>query len=106
MIRSQQNQKEEFWKDHISRWQQSGQSRKQYCLSKNLSYWTFRHWQKKIGPVEAQKLVKVPRQIYTHVTEDESALEIVMYERISIRITSGFNGKLLRELLTELGVRI
>ncbi len=105
-----QKSKEDFWKKHVSKFKQTGLSRRQYCLNENLSYWTFLDWQKKIEKTtEASletKLVKIPRQINPQVNNRDSKIELLIAEKLSIRIAPGFDGDLLRDLIRELGVRI
>jgi hypothetical protein len=91
--------KKEFWLEHIRRFHQSGQSRRQYCLEENLSYWTFRDWLIKISKSADTELVKLPRQVHRQINYRQSFIEIIVAQKISIRIDQGFNGELLRDLL-------
>jgi len=98
--------KEDYWLNHIIKWQQSGQSKRQYCLTNEISYWTFRDWQKKVNPTKSEKLVKVPRQTTKIRIDNSQPIEILVNNKISIRINRGFDGNLLRDILSELGAEI
>jgi hypothetical protein len=94
--------KEEFWKEHIERFKQSGESRKQYCIRHKISYWSFRDWHKKIEAGEGTKLVKISQK-YHKREESPSCIDIVISQNIVIRVSSGFNGEDLRNVINELG---
>ena len=106
MNHSTKKSKEEYWKEQIARYHQSGQNRRQYCLAENLSYWTFCYWLKKIESTADTKLVKIPRQVHPKKNERQSYIEIIVTQKISIRVAKGFDGELLRDLLSELGVAL
>ena len=106
MKNSPQNSKEKFWNDHIHRFRRSGQSRREYCLAENLSYWTFGDWQKKIEKNPDEKMVKISRRVHSSNNNRQSFIDIVVAEKVSIRIAQGFDGELLRDLLNELGVAL
>ena len=98
--------KEEFWNTHITRYHQSGRSRRQYCLAENLSYWTFRDWLKKIEAIPDTKLVKIPARVRPQMEDRQSSIEIIIAQKICIRVAQGFDGRLLREVVRELGIQL
>jgi len=106
MEKSTKNSKEKFWEDHVHKFRQSGWSRRQYCKSEKLSYWTFRDWQKKIEKTADEKMVKIPWRVRPQKNDQQSSIEIVVGKKLTVRIAPGFDGELLRDLLCELGVRI
>jgi len=106
MKKSQESKKEKYWRDQITRWQESGLSRREYCRRENISYWTFRDWLTKVNTAESSKLVRVPRQSYSEKQIDGAPIEIVIQEKISIRIKKGYDVNLLKNLLADLGVSI
>ena len=103
---SQGSKKEKYWRDQLARWRESGLSRREYCRRENISYWTFRDWLKKVKTAESLKLVRVPREAYTKKQTEISQIEIVIHDKISIRIKQGYDGYLLKNLLADLGVKI
>ncbi len=102
MIQTSKQKNEEFWTNEIFRWEKSGLSRKQYCLSRNLSYWTFREKEKKFTTLLTGELVKVSPEISTQLRTIESSIEIVFHEKFSIRVKNGFDADLLRSVSTEM----
>jgi len=99
--------KEEFWKLHVTQFNKSGLNRRQYCTAENLSYWTFRDWQKKLDAVlNNEKFIKISHRTHPKINEPQSAIEIIVSQKISIRLTHGFDGELLRNVISELGVRL
>lgn len=97
----------EFWAGHLGQWEASGTSRRQYCIGEGISYWTFREWQKRLGQScrSGNDLVQLPREIVNPGGKAEPAIELSLPGNITIRITNGFDGELLRAVLHELGVR-
>lgn len=103
--------KEEYWKEHLRKFNGSGMSRRKYCAEENLSYWTFRDWQKKIeADYSSEKLVKISHRDYPAVKESQflpqSTIEIIVSQKISIRLNKNFDGELLRSVMSELGVEL
>jgi hypothetical protein len=96
---------DEFWSDHIKRWEASGKSRKQYCKETDISYWTFRERQKRIQDAHksGKTLVRVPLKITDRSQDGTHPIELLINESIRIRIEPGFDGKLLRAVIQELG---
>jgi len=106
MKNSKGSEKEKYWRDQVARWRESGLSRREYCRRESISYWSFRDWFKKVKTAESSKLVRVPRQAYPEKQIDGAPIEIVIQEKISIRIKRGYDGNLLKNLLADLGVKI
>ena len=105
-MKKQTKQSEKYWKDQVSKWHQSGLSRREYCKRGNISYWIFLDWLKKIETEESSGLVRIPIKAYSKASSLESTIEIIINQNISIRISKGFDGELLRRLLGELGVQV
>ena len=103
--------KEEYWKEHVRNFNKSGVSRRKYCVEKNLSYWTFRNWQKKTeADHSSENLVKISHLNYPAINESQSlpqsTIEIVISQKIFIRLNKDFDGELLRSVMSELGVQL
>lgn len=106
MNHSSNKSKKEYWEEQISRFQLSGQSRREYCLAEKIAYRAFSYWLKKTEIAQDEKLVKLPRKIQQQKNDNQSFIEIIVTEKISIRITQNFNGELLRNLINELGIQL
>jgi len=106
MKNSPQKSKEAYWHEMVSRFNQSGLSRKRFCEIKKISYWSFRDWQKKIETDHDQKLVKIPRESHPENIDQEKHIDIIIAEKIALRVTRRFDRGLLRDIMNELGVSI
>ncbi len=98
---TKRNQKKTYWEGHISRWQHSGLSKKRYCENAGISYWSFREWLKKLKVSEPTRVTSVPREAYPKTQTSESRIEIVIHEKLSIRIKRGYDKDLLKNLLAK-----
>jgi len=106
MNNSSEKSKKEYWKEQITRFRQSGQSRREYCIAEKIKYRAFSYWLKKTKLTQDEKMVKLPRQIQQQKNDRESFIEITVSEKISIRLTQNFDGDLLRNIINELGIRL
>lgn len=104
MKKSSKTKREGFWKERVARFRASGESQKQYCRKRRISYWTFRDWLKKIEVEKDATLVKVSRKSHAQGEGRESYIEIIIAKKVSIRVSQGFDGELLRNVMKELGV--
>ena len=95
----------EFWTSHIRGWEASGNGRMEYCREAGISYWSFRAWQKRLQEKSAPKnmLVRVPVKINSRPHAEINTIELLINGSIIIRIQPGFDGKLLRAVIHELG---
>jgi hypothetical protein len=98
--------KNEYWKEHITRFQQSGQSRREYCLAEKITYRVFSYWLKKTETTQNEKLIKIPHKAHQQISTCQSFIEIIVKEKISIRISQNFDGELLRDVINELGIQL
>ena len=98
--------KETFWKEHVIRLEQSGLSRKEYCRNENLSYWSLRDWQKKLNSSIEKPLVKVPIKLKQECHDTRDSLELLISDRLKIKVPENFNPEHLRRLIRELGVEL
>lgn len=47
-------EKRNFWKHHIDRWQESGLSQTEYCRRQNLKPHQLAYWKKRFLPIETR----------------------------------------------------
>jgi len=106
MQNTHQKSKEEFWNAHIVGFNQSGKSRRQYCLTENLSYRTFLNRTKKNETAKDTNLVKIPAHVHAQTNDRQSFIEIIIAQKISIRVAQDFDGRLLRDVVRELGIEL
>jgi len=89
---------------HIWRWRTSGLNKREYCRRKKISYWAFRDRIKKQKQTEKPgEMIKLQRGMNPLAGDNESGIEIRVGNKISIEVRKGFDGELLRDVLSELG---
>jgi hypothetical protein len=99
------NQKQhatERWRRHWKAWKESGLSQEQYGRQHQLKIHAFRYWVTKFNqPINQSTtaLVKLPVQAQPL---RESLLELVIQEKYRLMIRSGFDPRLLQEVLRSL----
>lgn len=103
MNHSAAKSKKEYWEEQITRFHQSGQSRREYCIAEKITYRVFSYWLRKTEITQDEKLVKIPRQVQIN---QKSYLEVIVSEKLSIRIPQNFDGELLRNIINELGIQL
>lgn len=52
MTKEESQALELHWREHVERWQQSGQSQAAYCQANGLSYHRFGYWHRKFNGVK------------------------------------------------------
>lgn len=106
MNHSLEKSKKEYWEEQITKFHLSGKSRKEYCLAEKLTYSVFSYWLKKSEIIQDEKLVKIPSQSSHQINTLQSFIEIIVADKISIRIPKNFDGELLRNIINELGIQL
>lgn len=86
----------EYWQDHMTHWQQSQLSQRQYCENNNLGLSTFQKWKKKLYPslVSVKPKPKYPEpfiEIPDKLFESESSvaqwdLELSLGNNMTLRL--------------------
>lgn len=95
---------EKYWKQKINEWKATQASMAEYCRQKNLSYWSFRIWKKRLEsdsiPPQSKPFVKlgIPGAIKIDLT---SSLEIHL-GKLWLKVPDNFNENSLQRILTIL----
>lgn len=92
----------EYWRRHWEAWKESELSQTKYSEQHQLKIHVFRYWVTKFNqPVNQSStaLVKLPAQAQPF---HESMLELVIQEKYRLLIRSGFDPRLLQEVLCSL----
>ena len=92
----------EAWRRHWKAWKESGISQAEYGRRHNLKIHAFRYWVTKYNqPVKQSStaLVKLPVQA---LPKRESWLELIIQEKYRLLIHSGYDPRLLQEVLNSL----
>lgn len=103
MTKDEKEERRRLWKERINSYLSSGQSVRAWCMNNDLKEHQFRYWLDKYTSTEkevsASKWISVEVE-KKHVTED-NVLSIKIGQAI-IDVKSGFDPKLLREVVTAL----
>lgn len=104
-IRDVEGDKEEYWKGHIARWKESGQSQIDYCLENNLSRHRFTYWKckwnkKEVSPV---RFIPVVARPYKKSIENKTEpIKVQVGGIFRIEVGEGFCGETLTRLIKTL----
>jgi len=110
--------KERFWRKHLDKQQQSGQSIAGYCREQGLASSSFGHWRRKLRrsssaevgtSQEAVTIVSVPLSVPVpdesgtpFSTQGYAPLRLTVAGRFQIDIAGDFSGPVLKKLVTTL----
>ena len=100
------NDKQQYWQNHILEWSKSGKSKKSYCSDNGLSYWNFICWNGKLASESSsdQRLIKVPGITSCNKNISGGGIEILTGNHLRICIPEGYDSTTLKRLLSDLGV--
>ena len=106
--------KEQFWRDAVQRWRQSGLSVRDFCSAKNLSEQSFYWWRRTLAARDQHRAATTPARtpragnqpLFVPVgVVPSSTLELVLGHDRIIRVPTGFDAATLRQLLAVLEER-
>ncbi len=107
--------RDRFWQAHLSAWQRSGLTQKEYCRRQGLAAWSFSTWKRRLTGKDEQRSAggfvpvvtrRMPYEMVDAVSEvGRSPLTLVVADRYRIEIGENFSGETLRRLLALLGDR-
>ena len=95
--------REQFWREHIDRWQESGLTKSAYCRQEDLKLHQMSYWCQKLVATKQQLPSAgrfVPLQLRTPLTE--STLSVVLPNGIVVRGITGENVELVGQLIVRL----
>ena len=100
--------KQQFWQDHVAVWEQSGIRQSEYCHRQGLNIKVFGYWKRKLCRKPAAGLTFVPVAIKTSqstVVKPAATLRLIIRGGSCIEIGDGFNQDTLRRVLDTVGWR-
>lgn len=102
--RARDEQKERQWRRWIHQWRASGLSVRDFCARHGLASARFYHWRRVLERRAAEEPAAfVPVQVVADaVLTRASALEVVLSDGRTVRVTPGFDVATLRQLLAVL----
>ncbi len=93
------------WKDLIAEWQESGKTRKAFCLERDLSVATFSYWRtklNKLGNIETKASVRDTFIRYNLPSTSSRGITIEWPDGMKLRFPLGINLQEIAELLRAL----
>ena len=101
--RARGEEKERRWRRWIGEWQASGLSVRAFCQRRGLTVASFYAWRRVLQRRAAERAAFVPVQVVADaVSTRTSALEVVLTDGRTVRVTPGFDAATLRQLLAVL----
>jgi transposase len=98
--------KEQFWRQCIREWQESGLSVRGFCARRGLRQPSFYAWRLELQRRDSEKPQFVPIRLRDDVsTAVGRTLEVVLANGRAIRVTSDFDACTLRQLVAVLEER-
>lgn len=105
MIKSWKEKNEErarFWQTHISQWETTGLSQKEYCRQNSLRPNRFTYWKIKLGKKDLpMELVEIPLPAHPFPS---SGLKLNIGRGLQVEIPDGFKTQTLEQVLMALRV--
>lgn len=89
-----------YWRDHIERWRQSGQSKQGYCRAQGLNPASFYRWQGKLDDIPK----KTPGFIPVRLAKGTARypIEVTLGNGVVVRLGNEADGGMVKQLLREL----
>lgn len=102
--RMRDEKKERQWRGRFAQWRASGLSVQGFCARHGLATSSFYHWRRLLEQREAEEPAAfLPVQVVADaVPARASALEVVLTDGRTVRVSAGFDAATLRQLLTVL----
>jgi hypothetical protein len=99
--------KEQFWRDHLARWQRSGLSVRAYCSQHHLAEPSFYAWRRTLAqrhprPQGPAPLTFVPLHLTPEPTAAVPLLEVLLCNGRRLRLDPAVPAAVVRDLLAVL----
>lgn len=66
------SRKESFWRKHVDAWKASGESKRGYCIKRNLSESSFNAWHRELGIRDREKVASANAEALLSSSIDQS----------------------------------
>lgn len=102
--KSQDTEKQAFWKSHLKSWEQSGMVQAEYCRVHKLKPKSFTYWKGKYYKKDVSQTV-VPVDFFKVINNrpEYSSLKLTVKKEFEIEVNDGFNPVTLKQLINVLG---
>ena len=91
-----------YWQTHIANWKRSHQNQADYCRKNSLNTDLFSRWKNRLSKDEIESpLVELKLD-----TISSPYLDLIIHDKIKIRLKDNFNPDLLKNILILLGIEL
>lgn len=94
--------KEKYWRGLLRQWRRSGLTPREFCVHQGISQPSFYAWRREIAQRDQHPFSRPATATFVKLALDAavpSAIEIVVADGRLLRVRSGFDADLLRQLL-------
>lgn len=101
------DEKRDFWQQHIRKWEDSGLSQRKYCEINNINHNAFA-WRRNSfkDKKNGMDFTKIATGKVRDAIAADNRLELIINNTVSLKIGNGFNPDTLRLVLEALVVKI
>lgn len=96
----------EIWKQRVAEFLKTNQTQASWCKENNYAPKTFSYWvrrfKEQLSPIEKPKVNFMPIKVQNETAPTSAAPIVIMIGAASIEIRSGFDSKLLSEIVKTL----
>jgi len=96
-----QEEKKQFWQDHIEAWERSGLNQSQYCRRQGLNKDAYFYWKKKLSQ-DSSSLSLVPVPVKINLAPTRKPLVVVIDNRYRIEVSGDFESATLDKVVRTL----
>jgi transposase len=96
-----QEEKKQFWQDHIQAWRRSGLNQSEYCRRQGLNKDAYFYWKKKLSQ-DSSPLSLVPVPVKINLAPTRKPLVVVIDNRYRIEVSEDFEAATLRKVVDTL----
>jgi hypothetical protein len=107
MLKAQQDidgQRQQFWREHLKNWSESGLTQKEYCRINNLKATRFTYWKTKFNNLKDTRKTNLPVE-FIQISDQPMAtgfLKLNVGADFQIEIPDGFSRSTFEQVLTIL----
>ena len=96
-----QEEKKQFWQDHIQAWSRSGLNQSEYCRRQGLNKDAYFYWKKKLSQ-DSSSLSLVPLAVKINLASTRKPLVVVIDNRYRIEVSGDFESATLDKVIRTL----
>lgn len=86
-----------YWEEQYAAYQESGQTCREFCIERGISYASLKSWITKLRRVDNLKFIEMP------ALKSSEGMSIVLSSGMEIKVPDGFNEASLKRLLSVCG---